>query len=110
MTGQFITIEGGEGAGKSTCIAVIEHALKQANIEFISTREPGGTELAEELRDTLLSHRDSGMHPHVELMLMFAARLDNLEQRIKPALEAGAWVVCDRFTCLLYTSPSPQDS
>lgn len=100
--GQFITIEGGEGVGKSTNIACIESFLQQQAIAYIKTREPGGTPLAEELRQLLLSPREETVSEKTELLLMFAARAQHLQQVIIPALQQGLWVVCDRFTDATY--------
>lgn len=96
--GRFITIEGGEGVGKSTNIACVENFLQSRSIPFIKTREPGGTPLAEELRDILLVPREEKVCEKTELLLMFAARAQHLQQVIIPALEKGIWVICDRFT------------
>lgn len=93
--GKFITVEGVDGAGKSTQFAVIAEELKRRGIDFVTTREPGGPESAEKIRSLLLSEP---MTPKCELLLMFAARQENLEKIIRPALEAGKWVLCDRFT------------
>ncbi|MDB2437659.1 dTMP kinase [Hellea sp.] len=96
--GQFITFEGGEGAGKTTQAKMLVEALEGAGIETLMTREPGGTFGAEAIRDLVLegtSDRWSGM---TELLLMYAARLDHVEKLIKPALERGVWVICDRFS------------
>ena len=98
MKGRFITIEGVEGVGKSTNISYIERFLKSRDIEFVSTREPGGTALAERIRDVLLDKAESSMDPMTELLLMFAARKQHTEELIKPALERGEWVICDRYT------------
>ena len=95
--GQFISFEGGEGAGKTTQAEKLVAALEGAGIEAVLTREPGGTYGAERIRDLVLegtSDRWSGM---TELLLMYAARLDHVEKLIRPALERGAWVVSDRF-------------
>ncbi len=100
--GMFITVEGIEGAGKSSNLEFIQHLLESAGIEVLYTREPGGTPLGEEVRDLLLSHRHTGMADETELLLMFAARAEHLEQKIRPALEAGIWVLCDRFTDASY--------
>jgi len=97
-SGQFITFEGGEGAGKTTQAKLLCEALEGAGIETVLTREPGGTFGAESIRDLVLagtSERWSGM---TELLLMYAARLDHVEKLIKPALGRGAWVVSDRFS------------
>ena len=96
--GKFITIEGGEGVGKSTNLEHLRNLLREQRIDFIETREPGGTPLAEELRQTLLRERDEPVSSDCELLLMFAARAQHLSQRILPALNAGQWVLCDRFT------------
>ncbi len=96
--GLFITIEGGEGVGKSTNIEFIASTLKQAGIAFILTREPGGTPLAEEIRQLLLSPRDENVAENTELLLMFAARAQHIAEVIEPALARGDWVICDRFT------------
>lgn len=96
--GRFITLEGIEGAGKSSNLAFIRDRLSAAGIELEQTREPGGTPLGEEVRTLLLSQRDGGMHSDTELLLMFAARAEHLNRRILPALEQGRWVLCDRFT------------
>ena len=102
MSGKFITIEGGEGAGKSTAIARLEAELAQHEIPLLLTREPGGTELGESIRELLLAKERVEMHPDTELLLMFAARAQHLRQKILPALAAGTWVVCDRFTDATY--------
>lgn len=97
IKGKFITLEGGEGSGKSTCVAFIKAWLEENNIEYIVTREPGGTPLAEEIRSLILSHREEKMHDETELLLMFAARSQHINEKIKPAIEAGKWVISDRF-------------
>ena len=97
MNGKFISIEGIEGAGKSTQLAFIEAYLKQQGKEVIVTREPGGTALGEQIRELLLAPRDEGMAVDTELLLMFAARAEHIEQVIKPAIERGDWVISDRF-------------
>lgn len=99
---RFITVEGIEGAGKSTCLALIEQRIRQRGHELLVTREPGGTPLGEDLRALLLGHRHEGMADDTELMLMFAARAEHLHARIEPALEHGSWVLCDRFTDATY--------
>ncbi len=93
--GKFITLEGVDGAGKSTHIPYITELLRRGGREVVVTREPGGTPLAEQLRELLLHE---AMHPETETLLMFAARREHLECVIKPALERGAWVLSDRFT------------
>ncbi|MFT6309763.1 MAG: dTMP kinase [Porticoccus sp.] len=97
-SGLFLTVEGGEGAGKSTNIKIICDFLSANNIDFIVTREPGGTDLAEQIRELLLTPREESVAVKTELLLMFAARAQHLENKILPALTAGQWVVCDRFT------------
>jgi len=99
---RFITLEGGEGAGKSTCLAFIRDFLTQRGFSLVVTREPGGTPLAEEIRALLLARRDEAMVPDAELLLMFAARAQHLAQVIQPALARGDWVLCDRFTDATY--------
>ncbi len=98
MKAQFITIEGGEGVGKSTNIALVRSILEKHNISYVVSREPGGTPLAEELREILLRKRTEVVHPETELLLMFAARAQHVNQFIRPALNKGDWVICDRFT------------
>jgi dTMP kinase len=100
--GKFITVEGIEGAGKSTCMQVLVDTLKVQDITFIQTREPGGTALGEDIRDLLLGHKHTGMAYQTELLLMFAARAEHLQQKILPALNTGQWVICDRFTDATY--------
>ena len=102
MTARFITIEGGEGVGKSTNIQFITARLQQAGIDYVLTREPGGTPLAEKVRELLLNEHDEAMAEMTELLLIFAARAQHLQQVIVPALKAGKWVVCDRFTDATY--------
>lgn len=96
--GLFLTVEGVEGVGKTTNIAFIRDWLKNAGIELVCTREPGGTPLAEELREMLLVKRAEPVDPSAELLMIFAARAQHLSQVIEPALEQGKWVLCDRFT------------
>jgi dTMP kinase len=98
----FITLEGTEGVGKSTALSYIQAYLTEHYVPFISTREPGGTPLAEKIRHLLLTKDDEKMAHHTELLLMFAARAQHLEQVIKPALAAKTWVLCDRFTDASY--------
>lgn len=100
--GLFITIEGGEGVGKSTNIGVLEAWLNQNGISFCRTREPGGTPLAEEIRQLLLARRGETVAPMAELLLIFAARAQHIREVIEPALASGQWVVCDRFTDATY--------
>ena len=101
-TGKFITLEGGEGAGKSTQLSVIKSEIEQAGIEVVVTREPGGTPRAEAIRQLLLTRDTEPMPESCELLLMFAARATHLHNLIVPALRRGAWVVCDRFTDASY--------
>ena len=97
--GRFITLEGGEGAGKSTQLRTVAACLTAADIPFLTTREPGGTPRAEAIRGLLLSPGEAEpMASETELLLMFAARAQHVRQRIAPALAAGIWVLCDRFT------------
>ena len=100
--GKFITVEGTEGVGKTTNLEYIRNWLQQHSIEFISTREPGGTPLAEQLRELLLQPRDEVVDQTAELLMVFAARAQHLSQIIKPALAQGVWVLCDRFTDATY--------
>lgn len=100
--GKFITIEGGEGGGKSTNLDFVRDYLERAGIEVVVTREPGGTALGEDIRALLLGHRHDGMSQDTELLLMFAARAEHLAKVICPALESGKWVLCDRFTDATY--------
>jgi len=102
MTGRFITLEGGEGAGKSTQLAAIGQWLQQRHQEVVLTREPGGTQLGEAIRSVLMGTYDAPMPAYSELLLMFAARAAHMEQVIEPALARGAWVVSDRFTDASY--------
>ncbi|MEC8694156.1 MAG: dTMP kinase [Pseudomonadota bacterium] len=102
MKAQFITLEGVEGAGKSTQKDALCRLLDANEVPYIATREPGGTSYAESIRELLLSHSDDAPSAKTELLLMFAARAQHLETRILPALEAGTWVICDRFTDATY--------
>lgn len=99
MSGRFVTFEGIDGAGKSTHIGWYIDRLRERGLQVVQTREPGGSPLAESLRELLL-HRE--MPIDTELLLMFAARRDHLDRLIRPALAAGNWVVCDRFTDSTY--------
>lgn len=97
--GRFITLEGVEGVGKSTNLNfVVEFIQKQLNKKVLVTREPGGTPFAEEIRNLLLKNISEAVHPDTELLLMFAARAQHLQQKILPALQDGKWVICSRFT------------
>ena len=98
----FITLEGTEGVGKSTALAYIQHYLAQHQVPLVVTREPGGTPLAEKIRGLLLAKDAEPMSSMTELLLVFAARAQHLAQVIKPALAAGQWVLCDRFTDATY--------
>ena len=100
--GLFITFEGVEGAGKTTNIAYIAEKIESAGHEILLTREPGGTSLGEAIRELLISKDFPEMHQDTELLLMFAARAEHLQREIIPALKAGKWVLCDRFTDATY--------
>jgi len=102
MRGKLITLEGGEGVGKSTNLAFIQQQLEQAGVELVVTREPGGTDVAEKIRQLLLTPAAEPICELAELLLVFAARAQHVEQLIKPALERGAWVLCDRFVDATY--------
>jgi len=95
--GRFITLEGGEGAGKSTQLKLLASAFEVANIAAITTREPGGSTGAEAIRGLVVSGAADKWHPTTESLLFMAARFDHLETKIKPALASGKWVLCDRF-------------
>lgn len=96
--GLFITLEGGEGVGKSTNLIFIQQLLEQAGITVVTTREPGGTPFAEKIRQILLENREESVSENAELLLMFAARAQHIQHVIQPALDQGYWVLCDRFT------------
>ena len=100
--GIFITIEGVEGVGKSTNIEFIKQYLSNLNIDYLVTREPGGTLLAENIRDLLLSIGDDSPVELCELLLIFSARAQHIEKVIEPALKGGTWIICDRFTDATY--------
>lgn len=102
MTGKFITLEGIEGAGKSSQLAFIKAWLERAGKTVLQTREPGGTPLGEKIREVLLDHHNDAMAADTELLLMFAARAQHLAQVVRPALARGEWVLCDRFTDATY--------
>ncbi|HEX7031117.1 MAG TPA: dTMP kinase [Gammaproteobacteria bacterium] len=102
MSGVFITVEGVEGAGKTTQLACLRDFLEAAGKRVVMTREPGGTPFAEAVRELLLAPREEKVAADAELLLMFAARAAHLEERIRPALARGKWVVCDRFTDATY--------
>jgi dTMP kinase len=105
MRGKFITLEGIDGAGKSTHLRWIARFLKRRRIKVTVTREPGGTAFGETLRRLLLGGRQR-LHPETETLLVFAARREHLEKVIVPALHAGRWVLCDRFTDATYAYQS----
>ena len=100
--GLFITVEGGEGVGKSTNIAFLDQQLRDRGVDLLVTREPGGSKLGEALRQLLLDVSDESVDPMAELLMMFAARAQHINTRIEPALAAGRWVLCDRFTDATY--------
>jgi len=100
--GAFITVEGVEGVGKSTCLAAIETCLRESGHSVLVTREPGGTTLGERVRELILDEHDGGLSGQVEALLIFAARARHLQRIIVPALAEGRWVVCDRFTDATY--------
>lgn len=102
MQARFITVEGVEGAGKSTLITALRERLEESGREVMVTREPGGTRLGEALREVLLDNHQRGMVPEAELLLMFAARVQHVRETIRPALDEGTWVICDRFTDATY--------
>lgn len=97
MRGRFITFEGGEGSGKSTQTGRLVEALAARGLDVVRTREPGGSPGAEDIRALALNGAADRWSPTTETLLMYAARSDHLERTIRPALERGAWVVCDRF-------------
>lgn len=97
MRGRFITFEGGEGAGKSTQVARLAAWLRASGMDLVQTREPGGSAGAEQIRNLVLNGSAERWSPMTETLLMYAARADHLERTIRPALEAGRWVLCDRF-------------
>jgi dTMP kinase len=101
-SGRFLTIEGIEGVGKTTQVARLSKTLAERGISHVVTREPGGTPLAEKIRELVLSPREESLPPAAELLLMFAARSVHLANHIEPNLRAGLWVVCDRFTDATY--------
>jgi len=100
--GMFITLEGGEGAGKSTNLAFVQQWLQRTGREVVVTREPGGTALGERVRDILLHSRELDISPESEMLLMFAARAEHIARVIRPALASGKVVLCDRFTDATY--------
>jgi dTMP kinase len=98
----FISFEGIEGVGKTTHLQYMAAQLKAAGIRILQTREPGGTQMGEEIRDILLAHRHERVAPLTELLLMFAARAQHVDTIIRPALAEGHWVLCDRFVDATY--------
>lgn len=102
IEGKFITLEGGEGAGKSTSREFIVELLSAREIPFVQTREPGGTALSESLRSLLLAKEGTSPSVEAELLMVFAARAQHLHEVIEPALVRGTWVLCDRFTDATY--------
>ena len=102
IRGKFITLEGGEGVGKTTNLVFIREYLQQHNIPVVMTREPGGTVVAEKIRHLLLNKDSETISEQAELLLIFAARAQHIKHVIEPALALGEWVVCDRFTDATY--------
>ncbi|MDQ3774868.1 MAG: dTMP kinase [Pseudomonadota bacterium] len=100
--GRFVTVEGIEGVGKSTQADLIARYLRDAGLRVVETREPGGTEVGEGIREVLLRPAPMPMHAETEVLLMFAARAEHIARVVAPALAGGAWVVCDRFTDASY--------
>lgn len=96
--GKFITVEGIEGVGKSTNIDVLKNAIESRGLKVLTSREPGGTPMAEKIRDILFEHGDEPMPGNAEMLLMFASRALHVDNLIRPALANGTWVICDRFT------------
>ncbi len=96
--GRFITVEGVEGAGKSTNLKFVAGLIRKTGKKVLITREPGGTMIGERIRDLLLDRSEDGVAPMAELLLMFAARAQHMKEVIRPTLDRGEWVVCDRFT------------
>ncbi|MEJ2178273.1 MAG: dTMP kinase, partial [Gammaproteobacteria bacterium] len=100
--GAFLTVEGSDGAGKTTQLEFIHSWLGSKGVDVVRTREPGGTAVGEKLRDLLLNQSDLTISDETELLLIFAARQQHLQELILPALEQGKWVLCDRFTDATY--------
>ncbi len=98
MRGAFISLEGTEGVGKTTCLEFVLEFLKAADIPALATREPGGTPLGEHVRDWILDGNHGELSAETETLLMFAARALHVDEVIRPALQSGTWVVCDRFS------------
>lgn len=101
-TAKFITLEGGEGSGKSTNIEFVCGVLEEKGVDYVLTREPGGTEIAEKIRSLLLDHHQEPLDAMAELLLIFAARAQHIQRIINPALANNRWVVSDRFTDATY--------
>jgi dTMP kinase len=99
---RFLTVEGIEGVGKSTQVALLSASLRERGIDHVVTREPGGTPLAERIRELVLTARDEALPDVAELLLMFAARAVHLANHVEPNLKAGRWVLCDRFIDATY--------
>lgn len=97
MRGKFISLEGGEGAGKSTQVRRLAAALEERGVHVVVTREPGGSDGAEAIRTLLMQGEVARWSPHAEALLFAAARADHVERTIRPAVEAGSWVICDRY-------------
>jgi dTMP kinase len=97
VTGRFITLEGGEGVGKSTQLTRLADAIRARGYEVVTTREPGGTPGAEAIRELLMTGDEERWSPRAEALLFAAARADHVEKLIRPAISRGAWVLCDRF-------------
>ncbi len=102
ISGMFIVLEGIDGVGKSSCVDYVGELLREQGIPCELTRETGGTKLGEDLRRLLMEHQSEEITAYAELLLIWAARAQHLEQRLCPALQAGRWVVCDRFTASTY--------
>ena len=102
VKGKFITVEGQDGAGKTTSLEFIHHELQRSGRDVLLTREPGGTALGERLRELILDGHDLNIDAMAELLLIFAARAQHLAETIVPALDSGQWVLCDRFTDATY--------
>ena len=109
MKGRLITIEGGEGAGKSSVMSALRSAIEARGVEVVQTREPGGTEVGEAIRGVLLDPAHA-ICAETELLLMFAARAQHVRERILPALERGAWVLSDPFTDASFAHPGGRRS
>lgn len=98
MSGLFITLEGPDGCGKTCQIPGMADYLRKQGVEVLTTREPGGTPISEQVRDVIMSMRNKAMHPRTEILLFQSARAQHVEEIIRPALTAGKVVICDRFT------------